>query len=71
MNLTVSNNHLKNLISKLLTKLLCKKLKFPIDISIDELNIETPDDKIQIHLDARGEMKSEDLIKIFKTNGIL
>lgn len=67
MNLTVSNNHLKNLISKLLTKLLCKKLKFPID----ELNIETPDDKIQIHLDARGEMKSEDLIKIFKTNGIL
>lgn len=71
MNLTVTNNHLKNLISKLLTKLLCKKLKFPIDISIDELNIETPDDKIQIHLDVRGEIKSEDLIKIFKTNGIL
>lgn len=71
LKLVISTRFMRNLITKLLAKAICKKTGYQMDIQIHAIEAETHDGKIRLHMDVEAEMNSEDLMKALKTAGLL
>lgn len=67
LKLSISTNFMRNLITKILDKLIFKKTGYHVGIQINEIKAESTDGKIRIHMDADVEMSYEDLKNILKT----
>jgi len=59
-----------NIISKLVARMLRKKLGYEVDIQLNEVKTTVTDGKTHIHLDVDAELEKEELLKILKSIGL-
>lgn len=59
-----------NMISKLVKRVLRKKLGYDIDIQLNEIKTTITDGKTHVHLDVDAELEKEELVKILKKIGL-
>lgn len=71
LKLVVSTRFMRNLITKILAKVIRKKTGYNIDIQINAIEAETYNGKVRIHMDIDAEMNGEDLMDALKTGGLL
>lgn len=71
LKLNLRTNIFKNAIAGIVEKILKKKLKIDVDLSISDLSIESKDGKFYIHADVNAETTNQDLIKVIKSIDIL
>lgn len=67
LKLTLHTRFMKNIVTKVLTKLIFKKTGYDVNIQLNEMQVETYDGKINIHIDVDAELNSDDLVKILKS----
>lgn len=67
LKLALHTRFMKNIVTKVLAKLIFKKTGYDVSIQVNELEVETYDGKINIHMDINAELNSDDLIKILKS----
>lgn len=60
----------KNIISKLVRKLIQKQFGYDVDIQLNELYISVTDGKAHVHLNANAELDDKELVKILKNVGL-
>lgn len=70
LKLNLSGNFMKGIITKVLAKMIQKKLGYKIDIELNSLDIKVVDGKARLHVDADAEMNNDDLFKIIKSAGL-
>ena len=70
MKIKLSTRWMKEIITKLISKAICNKLGYKIDIRINEIEVRTSDGRIQIHADVDAETDKRELIRIAKGFGI-
>lgn len=70
MNVKLSTKIMKSMVAKLMSKMIFKKTGYEIDIQLEEMEIKTYDGKIHIHIDAKAESNSENLVKLIKGVGL-
>lgn len=71
LKLVISTRFMRNLITRILAKIIYKKFGYKVDIHINKIEAETYDGKIRLHMDADIETNEEDLKNILKNGGIL
>ena len=71
LKLVISTRFMRNLITRILAKIIYKKFGYKVDIQINKIEAETYDGKIRLHMDADVETNEEDLKNILKNGGIL
>lgn len=59
----------RNVISKILRMVLCKKTGYEIDIQLNDVQVTIVEGKTHIHLDMDAEIDKEELLKILKNIG--
>lgn len=59
----------RNVISKILKMVLCKKTGYEIDIQLNDVQATIVEGKTHIHLDMDAEIDKEELLKILKNIG--
>lgn len=64
MKLKLSTKFMKNMVAKIISKVIYKKLGFKLNIQLNELAIDTKEDKIYFHIDVDGNINKNDLLKI-------
>lgn len=69
LKLTLSTKIMKNMVTKLLTKVISKKLGCKIDIQLNELQINMVDGKVHVHANMDAEMNKDDLVNIIANVG--
>lgn len=60
----------KNVISKLVKKVLHKRLGYNVDILLNEMNVTITDGKAHVHLNVDAELEKDELMKILKNIGL-
>lgn len=71
LKLIISTKFMRNIITKILAKVIYKKTGYRIDIQINRVEADTYDGKVRIHMDADAEINSEDLMHALRTSGLL
>ncbi len=71
LKLVISTRFMRNIITKVLAKAIFKKTGYRVDIQINQIEAETCDGKVRIHMDADAEMNGEDLMHALKTKDLL
>lgn len=66
----IESKFARNVISKLLRRVLRKKLGYDIDIQMNELHATITDGKAHLRMDVDAELDKEELIKILKGTGM-
>ena len=66
----IESKFARSVISKLLRRVLRKKLGYDIDIWVNELHATITDGKTHLHMDVDAELDKEELMKILKGTGI-
>lgn len=61
---------MKNMVSKVINKVLKKKLGYDVCVQLNDFNAKITDGKAHVHLNIDAEMDQEDLAKILKTIGL-
>ena len=64
MKLKLSTKFMKNMVAKIISKAIYKKLGFKPNIQFNELAIDTENDKIYFHIDVDGHISKSDLLKV-------
>lgn len=60
----------RGVISKILTRTLCKKLGYEVGVQLNNISVTVEDGKTHIHLDADAELEKGELIKILTNSGL-
>ena len=67
LKLALHTRFMKNIVTKVLAKLIFKKTGYDVSVQVNELEVETYDGKINMHMDINAELNSDDLSKILKS----
>lgn len=70
LKLSLSNGYVKNVVTKLLSKVIYKKLGYKIDIQLNDIEITTADGAVHIHADINGYVDKDEFKKIVKSVGL-
>ncbi len=66
----IGSKFITGIVSKLLTKIIHKKLGYDIGFRINEMNVVIVNEKAQVHLNVDASIEKTELIKILNTFGI-
>ena len=66
LKLKITSKLMKNLLTKLISKTLFKKIGSEMDIQINDISIENVDGELSIHADIDGKMSKDEFIKLIK-----
>lgn len=64
--LKITSKFMRNVVSKLVSKMLYKKLGYKIDIKFEDINILSNEGKMNIHINANAEIDSAEFKKFLK-----
>ena len=64
--LRISTKFMRGIVSKLLSKMLYKKLGYKIDIQLNDINVKVDEGVTRIHLNADAEMENNEFKKFLK-----
>lgn len=67
MKIKLSTKFMRNLIAKLISKIVYKKLGYEIDVQLNDLDINLNNGNVSIKLNAEACLKYEELIKIINS----
>ena len=70
LKLSLSNGFMKNMITKLLSKMIYRKLGYKIDIQLNDIKITSNGDSVYIHADVDGYVDKDEFMKIIKSVGL-
>lgn len=70
LKLKLSTKFMRGIIAKLVAKAIYKKVGYEIDIQLNEIEVETVDGKIHLHVSADGEISNDEFVKIIKSIGL-
>ena len=70
LKLNITTAFMKNLIAKMIAKMIQKKLGYSLDILLNQIEIKAADGKIRIHIDADAVTTNDDLLKMIKGAGL-
>lgn len=70
LKLKLSTKFMRGFIAKLVTKAIYKKVGYEIDIQLNEIEVETIDGKIHLHVSADAEVNNDEFVKIIKGIGL-
>ena len=68
--LSIVSNFTKGIVSKLLQKIIKKKLDCEIKLDLNDLQVTIVEGKTRIHLDVTADLSKEELLKLLKKAGI-
>lgn len=71
LKLSLSTKFMRGIVTKIISKAIYKKTGYDVSIQLNEIKLETVDGKVCIHADVDAEVKNEDFMNIFKSNGLL
>lgn len=64
--LRISSKFMRDIVSKVVSKLLYKKLGYKIDIRLNNLQVQMIDGTANVHIDADAKMNESELKKVTK-----
>ena len=70
LKLKLSTKFMRDMVAKLITKALQKKLGYNIDILLNEIEVKNEDGKIHVHVNVDAEVNNDDFAKIVKSIGV-
>lgn len=70
LKLKLSTKFMRGFIAKLVAKAIYKKVGYEIDIQLNEIEVETVDGKIHLHVSADAEINNDEFVKIVKGVGL-
>lgn len=70
LKLRLSTKFMRSIVTKLISKMIFKKLGYQIDIQLNKIEIETTDGKVHLHVDVDGEMDNSEFMKLVKSIGL-
>lgn len=70
MKLKLSTKFMRNLVAKVISKAVFKKVGCKMDILLNEIRLENANGKTKIHLDLDCELTNEEFIKLVKKIGL-
>lgn len=62
--LKISSGFMRGIVSKVVSKLLYKKLGYKIDIQLNDLSVKIADGTAKVHIDADANMNESELKKV-------
>ena len=68
LKLSLKTKIIKNIITKLLSKIIKEKLGCNVTITLNELDMELTEGIANVHINVDAKMNGEDLMNIIKTN---
>lgn len=71
LKLSLSTKFMRGIVTKIISKAIYKKTGYDVSIQLNEIKLETVDGKVCIHADVDAEVKNEDFMNIFKSNGLI
>ncbi len=66
--LKISTKYMKGFIAKVISKKICKKFGCRVDINFRDIDIDTVDGDVVIHIDVDGKINKEEFEKLLKYN---
>ena len=70
MKLKLSTKLMRGIVAKIMSKALSKKFDVKADIKLNEIELQTVEDKVHLHVSIDGEISKEDFAKLIKTIGL-
>lgn len=70
MKLKLSSGFMREIVTKLVSKLIYEKLGYKVNVELNEVGITTVDGKVRLHLDASADMYDSEFVKLVKTIGL-
>lgn len=70
MKLKLSTRFMRNLVSKLIAKMIYRKTGYRVDIYLNELDINVIDGETHISTNVEAKLSSNEFMKIMKTIGL-
>lgn len=67
MRVKLSTNFMKNMISKLISRIIYKKLGYKVKIQLNDLDIWVIDGDVDVKLNVEAKLNNEDFNKLIKT----
>lgn len=64
MKIKLSTRFMRNMVAKIISKVIFKKFGFKPELRINELDLEMIDGKMRFHIDVDGEMDRNSFLKI-------
>lgn len=62
---------IKDIVQKVIEKMIRKKIKKSIRIRIDDLDIQTDNDTVTIHLNAKAALYKKDFLELLGKGGVI
>ena len=66
----LSTKLMRGIVSKLISKLVQKKLGYKVDIQLNGVEVEMRDEKIHLHLNVDADLNKDDFVEIIKSIGL-
>lgn len=70
LKLKLSTKFMRGFIAKLVSKTIYKKTGYNIDILLNEIEVNTEDGKIRLHINVDADVKNDEFVKIIKSIGL-
>lgn len=70
MKLKLSTRFMRNIVAKLLTRMIYKKTGYKVDIYLNELDINVIDGETHISTNVEAKLSSSEFVKIMKNIGL-
>lgn len=66
----LSTKLMRGIVSKLISKLVQKKLGYKVDIQLNGVEVEMKEEKVHLHLNVDADLDKADFIEIIKSIGL-
>lgn len=66
LKLKLSTKFMRGIVAKLISKAILKNVGYNIDIQLNEIEVETKDGKIRLHINVDAELDNNEFTKIIK-----
>ena len=66
MKVKLSTKFMRNIVAKLLSKLIRDKVGFDVDIRLSEIEVQTVDNNVCVHVNADAVISNDEFMKILK-----
>lgn len=70
MKIKLSTNFMRNIVAKLVSRAITKKMGYKIDIHLNEIEVENKNGDIYIHANVDGKIPNDEFMKIVKNIGL-
>ena len=70
MKLRLSTKFMRGMVSKLISKTVYKKLRYKVDIQLNDINVEFIDGETSIHTDVDLRLDKEEFTKLIKSTNL-